>query len=111
MAPSALSHWDCAPGAGAEDCFTSVLRFLRVELEQPPLSSDSTSCLSRPALLRRRWRVVCWVDILLDVISGVERALREMSEDNDRCFSMLVLGAFSTGVKRKPLQGRRSQSR
>ena len=37
----------------------------------------STSCLSRPALPRRRWRVVGWVDILLDVISGVENALRE----------------------------------
>jgi hypothetical protein len=43
----------------------------------PPSSSDSTSCLSRPALPRRRWRVVGWVDILLDVIGGVESALRE----------------------------------
>jgi hypothetical protein len=39
------------------------------------------------------------VDIRLDVISGVESAMREgMSEDNDRCFSTLVLGAFLTGV-------------
>jgi hypothetical protein len=30
----------------------------------------------RPALQRRRWRVVSWVDILLDVIVGVESALR-----------------------------------
>jgi hypothetical protein len=42
-----------------------------------PLSSDSTSCLSRPSLPRRRWRVVGWVDILLDVIGGVESALLE----------------------------------
>ena len=35
------------------------------------------SCLSSPALLRRRWRVVSWVDILLDVICGVESAMRE----------------------------------
>jgi hypothetical protein len=40
-------------------------------------SSDSTSCLSRPALPRRQWRVVGWVDILLDVIGGVESVLRE----------------------------------
>ena len=55
------------------------------------------------------------MDILLDVISGVEslflflqeqikdiiiiiNAAGGMSEDHDRCFSMLVLGAFSTGV-------------
>jgi hypothetical protein len=50
MAPSALSHGDGAPGAGAEDCITSA---------------------------RRLWRVVGWVDILLDVIGGVESALRE----------------------------------
>jgi len=40
-------------------------------------SSASTSCLSRLALLRRRWRVFGWADILLDVIGGVESALRE----------------------------------
>jgi hypothetical protein len=38
------------------------------------------------------------VDILLDVISGVERVLLKGSEDHDSCVSMLVLGAFSTGV-------------
>jgi hypothetical protein len=42
-----------------------------------PSSSDSTSCLFHPALLLRRWRVVGWVDILLDVIGGVEGAQRE----------------------------------
>ncbi len=30
-----------------------------------------------PRSPRRRWRVVCWADILLDVIGGVESALRE----------------------------------
>ena len=29
---------------------------------------------------------------------GGKRAAGGMSEDNDRCFSMLVLGAFSIGV-------------
>ena len=62
MAPSALSHGDGAPGAGAEDCISS------------------------PALARRVWRVVGWVDMmmmsficscrnkkyLLDVIGGVD---------------------------------------
>jgi hypothetical protein len=32
-----------------------------------------------PRSSRRRWRVVSWADILLDVISGVESALREGS--------------------------------
>ena len=30
-----------------------------------------------PRSLRRRWRVVSWADILLDVIGGVENALLE----------------------------------
>jgi hypothetical protein len=46
----------------------------------------STSCISRGSPLRQRWRVVGWVDILLDVISGVERGAGGMSEDHDRCF-------------------------
>jgi hypothetical protein len=42
---------------------------------------------------------VC-ADILLDVIGGVASTLLEgcPPEDHDRCFSTLVLGAFSTGV-------------
>ena len=87
-----------APDAGAEDCITSVRRFWQSELGPPPSSSDSTSCLSRPALPRRLWRVVGWVDILLDVICGVESNEGGMSEDNNRCFSTLVFGAFSTGI-------------
>jgi hypothetical protein len=90
MAPSPLSHGDCAPGAGAEDCITSPgcwcgglhhADFVGLSSGAPPVSSDLTSCLSRPALPCRQWRVVellvVWVDILLDVISGVESALRE----------------------------------
>ncbi len=30
-----------------------------------------------PRSPRRRWRVVAWADILLDVVGGVESALRE----------------------------------
>jgi hypothetical protein len=43
----------------------------------PSSTSASTSCLSRPVLPRRLWRVVGWVGILLDVIGGVENALWE----------------------------------
>jgi hypothetical protein len=72
MAPSALSHGDCAPGAGAEDCITSA-----GGLSSGAAPVVSTSCLSSPALQRQLWLVVCWVDILLDVIGGVESALLE----------------------------------
>ena len=65
-----LSHVDCVPGAGAEDCITSARRLWRA-----PLVSSAG---------RDRW-------------SG-KRAAGGMSEDHDRCFSILVLGAFSTGV-------------
>ena len=34
---------------------------------------------------------------------GGKRAAGGMSEDHDRCFSMLVLGAFSTGVFSTPM--------
>jgi hypothetical protein len=73
MAPSALSHGDGAPSAGAQDCIPSARRFWRVEL------------VSRRS----------WVDILLDVIGGVESALWEGCPGTT---STLVLGAFSTGV-------------
>jgi hypothetical protein len=43
----------------------------------PSSTSASTSCLSRPVLPRRLWRVVGWVGFLLDMIGGVEIALRE----------------------------------
>ena len=99
MAPIALSHGDGAPGAGAEDCITSARRFWRTELGSrpvvvrldvvtlPPSSSAVTVAGCRlggyPAG-RDRW--------------GGKRAAGGMSEDHDRCFSMLVLGAFSTDV-------------
>ena len=43
----------------------------------PSSTSASTSCLIRPVLPRRLWRVVGWVEILLDMIGGVESALWE----------------------------------
>ena len=52
----------------------------------------------QPLSPHRLWWVVSWADILLDVIGGVERTAGGMPEDLDRCFSILVLGAFSTGV-------------
>jgi hypothetical protein len=99
MAPSPLSHGDGAPGAGAEDCITSERRFWRVGsgaapvvvrldvVSFPPRSSVPTvaDCrLGGYPVGRDRW--------------GGKRAVGGMSEDNDRCFSTLVLGAFSTGV-------------
>jgi hypothetical protein len=43
----------------------------------PSSTSASMSCLSRPVLPNQQWRVVSWVGILLDVISGVENVLWE----------------------------------
>jgi hypothetical protein len=36
IAPSVLSHVDCAPGTGAEDCITSARRLWRAELVSRP---------------------------------------------------------------------------
>ena len=68
-----------------------VVRLVVVPL--PPLSPSTQTVAG--------WSV--WADILLDVIGGGSSALRDsaaggMSEDHDRCFSTLVLGAFSIGV-------------
>ncbi len=46
---------------------------------------------------------VCFIILLQDLLNGRDwwggkRAAGGMSEDHDRCFSILVLGAFSTGV-------------
>ena len=60
----------CCPLSGVEDCITSARRLWRAEL------------VGRSGL--DRW-------------SG-KRAAGGMSGDHDRCFSILVLGAFSTGV-------------
>jgi hypothetical protein len=99
MAPSALSHGDGAPGADAEDCITSARRFWRVELGSRPRRRPTRRCFFPAPLFRAdgggfrlggypvgrdRW--------------GGKLAAGGMSEDNDRCFSTLVLGAFSTGV-------------
>ena len=91
---------DCAPGAGAEDCITRARRLERAPLVSRPRRRPTRRRAS-PAPLSAQtvagWLV--WADILLDVIGGVESALRGgLSEDHDRCFSTLVLGAFSTGV-------------
>jgi hypothetical protein len=44
--------------------------------EGPSSTSASKSCLSRPVLPRRLWRVVSWVGFLLDMISrGGERVV------------------------------------
>ena len=51
--------------------------------EGDSLEGDISSGVNRAANAqdqprpRRRWQVVCWADILLDVISGVESTLRE----------------------------------
>jgi hypothetical protein len=37
MAPRSLSHGDGAPGAGAEDCITSINGFWRVTLGSSPI--------------------------------------------------------------------------
>jgi hypothetical protein len=105
MAPSSLSHGDCAPGAGVEDCITRARRLwqaelgslprCRVLLDVVPLQpSSSTHTVTGFRLggypVGRDW----W---------GGKRDAGGMSEDHDRCFSMLVLGAFSTGVFQTPM--------
>ena len=90
-----MSHGDGAPGAGAEDCITSARGLWRAPLvsrprrrptrrraSPAPLSAQTVAGWSSAG--RDRWRV--------------KRAAGGMSEDHDRCFSTLVLGAFSTGV-------------
>ena len=78
MAPSILSHGDCAPGAGAEDCITRARRLERAPLVSRPRRRPTRRRAS-PAPLSAQtvagWLV--WADILLDVIGGVEGALRE----------------------------------
>ncbi len=79
MAPRALSHGDCALGAGAEDCITSVRRFERVELGSRPRRRPTRRRVFPATLFRTDGGGLSagWVDILLDVIGGVESALRE----------------------------------
>jgi hypothetical protein len=73
---------DCVLSLGGGWCWcwaeAQATRSMAACARGPPSStSASTSCLSRPVLPRLLWRVVGWVGILLDVISGVERALWE----------------------------------
>jgi hypothetical protein len=103
MVPTTPSHGDGTLGAGAEDCITNARRLCQVDLGSrprlrptrrrvfctsfPPISSGQTvsGCLlGGYPVGRDQW--------------GGKRTAGGMSEDNDRCFSTLVLGAFSTGV-------------
>ncbi len=80
LQPRALSHVDCAPGA-AEDCITSARKLWRARAEPEDGHRAIVVQLVVVPLLPssqcRLWRVVCWADILLDVISGVESVLLE----------------------------------
>jgi hypothetical protein len=99
VAPSALSHGDGALGAGAEDCITSARRFWRVELGSRPRRRPTRRRASTAPLFRADGGglSVGWISVGRDLWGG-ERAAGGMSEDNDRCFSMLVLRAFLAGV-------------
>ena len=76
--PVFTTHVDCAPGAGAEDCITRECRLWRAQLVSRPRRRPTRRRAS-PAPLSAQtvagWLV--WADILLDVIGGVESALRE----------------------------------
>ncbi len=69
---------DCAPGAGAEDCITRARRLERAPLVSRPRRRPTRRRASPVPLSAQTvvgWLV--WADILLDVIGGVESALRE----------------------------------
>jgi hypothetical protein len=101
MAPIALSHGDCAPGAGAEDCITNARRLWRVELggspRRRPTRCRASSLPPRSSALTVAGCRLGGYSVGRDRWVG-KRAAGGMSEDHDRCFSTLVLGAFSTGV-------------
>ena len=78
MAPNALSHGDSAPDDGAEDCITRVRRFWWVELGSLPRCRPTRRRdFPDPLFHDDSDGFVSWVDILLDVISGVESVLQE----------------------------------
>jgi len=104
MAPSALSHETVtrllvrrtASPVHADFCrLSSGAAPVVVRLDVVPLPSRSSAQTVAGCRLggypagRDRW--------------GGKRAAGGMSEDHDRCFSMLVLGAFSTGVFSTPM--------
>jgi hypothetical protein len=88
---------DCVLSLGGGWCWCGTAahaaRSVAACARGPPSStSASTSCLSRPVLPSRQWRVVGWVGILLDVICGVESALWE------GCYPALTL-ALHSGIE------------
>ena len=99
VAPIALSHGDGAPGAGAEDCITSACRLWRDELGSCPVlvRLDVVPLLTSSSTLTVAGCRLGGYPVGRDRGDG-KRAAEWMSGDNDRCFSILVLGAFSTGV-------------
>jgi hypothetical protein len=77
MEPIALSHGDCAKGAGVEDCITSAITFCRVELGSSPMYFPPSSSVSTV--------VGClWSDPVGRDLWGGKHAAGGMSEDNDR---------------------------
>ncbi len=77
ITPSALSHGDGAPGAGAEDCITSAFRLWRAEFWSLPRRRPTRRRASTAPLFRADGDLLPgWVDILLDVIGGMESGPR-----------------------------------
>ena len=77
MAPSTLSHGDGAPGDDAQDCITSARRFWRVELGSRPHRRPSRRRVFTAPLFRADGGGLSVGWISLDVIGGVESAVRE----------------------------------
>ena len=78
--------------------YTSARRFWRVELgSRPRRRLDVVSFPPRSSAPTVAGCRLGGYPVGRDLWGG-ERAAGGMSEDNDRCFSMLVLGAFLAGV-------------
>ena len=83
--PRVLMRRTASPAHADFGGLSSLAALVVVRLDVVPLPPRSP---------RRRWRVVGWADILLDVIGGVESALREgcpgtMTGDDDVCYLFL----------------------
>ncbi len=76
IAPSALSHGDGAPGAGAEDSSPAHADFGGMSSGAAPVVV-LLDVVPLPPRYSAPTVAGCRVDILLDVIGGVESALRE----------------------------------